>query len=144
MKIVNHKSLEEQRSLLKKEIWKRFCKKEFPRSLSSKKFLTIFFKEAEKTYSTYVRYYASINWVHTSLLQKKLLYLEDRFSKLSEDICRVTSFFSAEIKSIKTKEKADNFYIAVKEFHDGVITDLVLIDKSILTEIKRRVFGSAA
>ena len=48
MELVKYKAIDRDRHRLKKKMWERFCSKDYPKSLPTEKFLTIFFKEAKK------------------------------------------------------------------------------------------------
>ncbi len=144
MELVKYKAIDRDRHRLKKKMWERFCSKDYPKSLPTEKFLTIFFKEAEKTYHEHVRYYASLNWVQTDLLQKRLIYLEGCFLRLSEDLCVVTRLFSIYLKKGDVGKRFQTLSTAVDDFHQGVIGDLVLIDQGILKQIRQKVLGSFA
>lgn len=138
MKIKKFEKVEIGRNNLKKDIWELFCSGDYPKKITTHRFLSLFLNKAKNTYFQYVSSYCSINWLEVDTLQSKLGVSESEMSHLFEVACSVKSTFKAEIQSGLLEESYNKFLSTVEEFSLGIVDDRINIYEGEIQQLKKR------
>ena len=137
MELNTYKNLILERERFKRDIWTKFCSKEYPARISDSRFLTIFLNQAQKTYHRYVSYYCWINWVDLDVLSNRLSKIETQLMYLFNKIVLVMSVFKAQLQKIHLQQGYEKILYAIEDFSFGVIDDRIRAQKLSIENLKK-------